>query len=71
MLVHFKFEGIFGVECIPVESTGIDAYKEAVDKFWEMADDSGARVIESARSAWDYIPIVHGPKLLFVQPKKV
>lgn len=68
MQVRFTFDGIIGAETIEVVSTRIDAYNAAIEIFWRRVDDSGARIIEGARSAWDCVPIYHGPLVLTVGP---
>lgn len=66
--VYFVFDGILGRERFSTNQSGIDGYIHARDQFVDFAKEIGASYIEGARSAWDAVPIYHGPKVLRIGP---
>jgi hypothetical protein len=67
--VYFILDGILGRETFEITSEAVlDQYGEAFAKFHDYAKQIGASWIEGARSAWDHVPIYHGPKTLYAVP---
>ena len=70
MHVYFLFDGFVGRETFETSQTGLDAYSDAFSKFAEYAREVGAVRIEGPRSAWDQVPIYHGPLAMLAIPAR-
>lgn len=64
--VDFELDGIPGRETFQTGASGLAAFADVQEQFWGLVEALGARTVEPARSAWDYLPIVHGPTLRFL-----